>query len=85
MNPVGAEGEAAGVTEDEILEGDDPAELSAATRNVYEVPFVKPVTTQESGPVVHVQVNPPGVDVTTYEVIVDPPLESGATQVTVAV
>jgi hypothetical protein len=62
---VGAPGTVAGVA---LLEAADgtlvPAELAAVTVNVYAVPLVRPDTVQVSGPVVHVQVLPPGDEVT---------------------
>jgi len=62
--PVGEPGTVAGVTE--LLAVDAalvPALFVAVTVKVYDVPFVKPVTTQDSAPVV-VQVAPPGDAVT---------------------
>ena len=44
---VGAPGGAAGVTELEDAELPRPTALIAVTRNVYAVPFVKPVTVVE--------------------------------------
>ena len=40
--------------------------------------MVSPVTVQDNAPAVHVQVLPPGLAVTTYLVIADPPLFDGA-------
>ena len=45
---VGAPGGAAGVTELEDAEVPRPTALIAVTRNVYAVPFVKPVTLVEA-------------------------------------
>ena len=46
---VGAPGGAAGVTADDAVETVPvPAALVALTRNVYDVPFVKPVTVAEA-------------------------------------
>src|SRR4051794_31216600 len=65
-----------GVTE---FEADDagpvPMALVAVTVNVYEVPFVKPVTV--SGPLLPDAVCPPGCAVTVYDVIDLPPLLAG--------
>lgn len=47
------------------------------------MPFVNPITLQLNDPVVHVQVFPPGDEVTVYLVITAPPFESGADQDTV--
>ena len=82
---VGAEGTVAGVTD---ADGDDagelPTALVATTVNVYDVPFVKPVTV----PVLIFPetsvVNPPGEEVIVYLVIVEPPFDTGAVHVTVA-
>ena len=41
-----------------------PARFVAATVNVYAIPFVNPVIVQESGPLVHEHVCPPGFAVT---------------------
>jgi hypothetical protein len=47
--------------------------------------LIRPATTQESAPVVHVQVWPPEPEAaTTYFVIAEPPFDAGATHVTVA-
>ena len=54
-----------------------PATFVAVTVNVYEVPFVRPSTVQNV-PRVAVQENPPGFEVTVYEVINEPPLDAGA-------
>ena len=62
---VGAPATVRGVTAAETIEvAPVPAALVALTRNVYDVPFVKPVTVQERGPVVHAQVRPSGLAVT---------------------
>ena len=72
-----------GVTAFEGTEaGPVPAALVAVTVNVYPVPFVNPVTV--IGLPVPLAVSPPGDDVTVYEVIVVPPLEAGASKLTVA-
>ena len=55
------------VTEEEALEADEvPDEFVAVTVNVYAVPFDNPVTVM--GLLEPVPVNPPGDDVTVYEV-----------------
>ncbi len=59
-----------------------PIALLAVIVNVYDVPFVNPVTIQDVLTVVHVFV--PGLDVTVYEVIIEPPLLAGAEKETVA-
>jgi len=68
------------------LETDDgipvPKELVAVTVKVYTIPFVSPVII--TGLDVPIDVTPPGDPVTVYEVIVLPPLETGAVKVTVA-
>jgi hypothetical protein len=79
---VGAPGTPWGVT---LFEGAEaapvPTELVALTVNVYDVPFVRPVTVQ--GDVAHVPVCPPE-DVAVYERIVAPPLLPGGVKLTVA-
>ena len=62
---VGAPGTVRGVAVTALDEALVPCPLTAATANEYEVPFVRPVTTHESGPLVQVQVIGPGVAVTT--------------------
>jgi hypothetical protein len=57
--------------------------LFAVTENVYEAPFVRPVTVQLRAPAV-VQVNPPGDEVTVYRVMGWPPLLAGASHETEA-
>ena len=57
--------------------------LLAVTLNVYAVPLVSPVTVAVNAPAV-VAVKLPGVDVTVYPMIGEPPLDDGATQLTVA-
>jgi len=60
---VGASGTADGTIADEAAEAVEvPDAFVAVTRNVYEVPFVKPETVQDVNAVVHV--NEPGVEVT---------------------
>jgi len=55
-----------------------PTAFVAVTVNVYDSPFVSSVTTHALVDVV--QVNPPGVEVTVYEVIAEPPVLAGVTQ-----
>ena len=63
--PVGEPGTVDGVTLLEAIEGKPvPTPLVAVTVNVYGVPFVRVETVHESGPVVQVQVLPPGDEVT---------------------
>jgi hypothetical protein len=59
-----------------------PLELVAVTVNVYAVLDCKPVT--EIGLEAPVPVNPPGLEVTVYEVIGSPPSKVGAVKVTSA-
>jgi hypothetical protein len=59
-----------------------PTMFVAFTVNMYDTPFVSSVTTHALEAVVHVK--PPGVEVTTYDVIADPPLLAGVTQRTAA-
>jgi hypothetical protein len=72
-----------GVIEFDDSDGSEfPTLLVATTANVYSVPFVSPVTVSgEAGPL---EVKPPGVDVTVYEVIAAPPSLTGAVNVIVA-
>ena len=73
-----------GVTEAEAADaGPVPTLLVAVTLNVYAVPFVNPDTTAEVAPDVDA-VAPPGVAVTVYPVIAEPPLDAGADHDTVA-
>ena len=81
---VGAVGGPTGLTAaDGELDVDVPATFVAFTVNVYEVPFVSPVTTQVRAPVV-VHVFAPPDDVIVYPVIGEPPSDPGAAHVTVA-
>jgi hypothetical protein len=59
-----------------------PLEFVATTVNVYATPDCKPVTVSGDAP--PVAVNPPGLEVTVYEVIGKPPSKVGAVNVTVA-
>jgi len=82
LTPVGAPGTVRGVTELLGAEfGPSPAAFCADTTKVYAVPLVSPGTVHDV--VVVVQVKLPGVDVTKYPVIGDPP-SNGAVQLTVA-
>ncbi len=60
-----------------------PVAVVAVTVNVCGVSFTKPVTVQLFAPVV-VQINPPGLDVTVYPVIREPPALVGALHETFA-
>jgi hypothetical protein len=60
-----------------------PTEFVAYTVNVYAVPELNPVTL--IGDVDPVAVIPPGEDVTVYDVIAAPPLDTGAVNRTDAV
>ena len=63
VTDVGAPGAVAGTAAADATDATPvPAEFVAAAVNVYEVPFVRPVTVQEVVEVV--QVNDPGEDVT---------------------
>jgi ABC-type cobalamin transport system permease subunit len=80
VTPVGAEGTVAGVTEALAPEGtEDPTEFVATTVNVYAWPLVKPRTVAVV-PLL-VAVNPPGLEVTVYSIMTDPPV-LGAVQET---
>jgi hypothetical protein len=63
-------------------EGLLPVLLVATTVNVYALLFVKPVT--QIGPFAPVPVNPPGLEVTVYNVMIAPPLLRGAVNETIA-
>jgi hypothetical protein len=80
---VGAPGTVAGTTEllvaEEILV---PFAFVAVTVKVYAVPLVNPVIVIGEEPLV--AVNPPGLEVTVYEVIAEPPMFAGGTNVIVA-
>ena len=83
--PVDVEAErpdAIGVAAAEAAEAADvPPVFVAVDVNVYDVPFVKPVTTHDVSGTVTVQVRPPGDAVTVYDTGVPP--ADGATIVTV--
>jgi hypothetical protein len=62
---VGAVGVPAGVTADEAVDGSElPTEFTATTVNVYEVPFVSPVTSHDMFGASAVHVLFPGLEVT---------------------
>ena len=83
VTPVGAPGTVAGVTGADGSEAAPvPTPLVAVTVKVYEVPLVRPLTVQESGPLDQVQVLESGEDVTVYPVMELPPLSAGAVQET---
>lgn len=74
---VAAPGIVNGVTAPEGVEGGEfPALFVATTVKVYAVPLVNPVTV--SGLDAPVAVAPPGLAVTVYPVIGEPPVEEGA-------
>jgi hypothetical protein len=76
LTAVGAPGTVEGTTAAEADEAAPvPDAFVAVTVNVYEVPFVRPVTVHDVVAVVHV--NEPGEDVTVYELIEAPPLLTG--------
>ena len=78
---VGAPGVVAGVAALLALDAlPVPTSFVAVTLNVYAVPLVRPVTV--SGELAPLAVNPPGLEVTVYEVIAEPPFEDGAENVT---
>ena len=67
------------MAEDELP---NPAALVAVTVNLYWVPLVKPVTVIGLEP--PLTVIPPGLEITVYTVIPNPPSELGAVNVTEA-
>jgi hypothetical protein len=70
------------VIDDEGAEGAEiPEALVAVTVKVYEVPLVRPVTSQVVAPF-EVQVSDPGEEVTVYPVTMAPPLLAGVVQLT---
>ena len=75
--PVGVPGTDAGVT---AADGSEPAPaptaFEAVTVNVYDAPFVSPLTVQLVETVV--QLRPPGDEITVYDVTAEPPLFAGA-------
>ena len=82
---VGALAADCGVTAEEEADGtESPISLVATTVNVYGVPLVRPVTTQEEALAAALHVNPPGEDTTVKPVSAVPPLFAGAVKETVA-
>ena len=82
---VGALAADCGVTAEEDDEAtESPISLVATTVNVYGVPLVRPVTTQEEAFAAALHVNPPGEDTTVKPVSAVPPLFAGAVNETVA-
>ena len=82
---VGALAADCGVTDEEDDEAtESPISLVATTVNVYGVPLVRPVTTQEEALAAALHVNPPGEDTTVKPVSAVPPLFVGAVNETVA-
>jgi hypothetical protein len=72
-----------GVTAVDAADGLElPAELVATTVKVYAVPLVRPVTV--IGDAEPVPVSDPGLEVTVYPVMVEPPLDIGGVKLTVA-
>src|SRR4051794_24141251 len=81
LTAVGASGTPEGTTALEATEtGPSPTALWATTRNVYEVPLVRPLTTM--GLLVPLPGWFSGVEVTVYAVIAVPPSDAGATNAT---
>ena len=79
----GASGTVAGANvADDVDGGLSPMLLVAVTAKVYPVPFVRPVTTQDSAAVVHVFA--PGFELTVYTVIGLFPSSTGGDHETVA-
>ena len=79
---VGAPGTVTGVAEFEADEAElVPVPLVAVTLKVYAVPLVRPVIV--IGDDVPVAIILPGLDVTLYPVIAEPPFETGAVKVRV--
>ena len=75
--PVGAPVTVDGTTADVAVEAEPvPDTFVPVTVNVYDVPFVRPVTVHEVVAVLHV--NEPGAEITVYELIAAPPFETGA-------
>ena len=81
----GVVGGGAGVTAvDAFDDAPSPTELVAETVNVKEVPLTSVVKVAVRVWPLTVTIWPPGLAVTVYAVIVDPPVDAGALQVTVA-
>ena len=85
VGTLGAVGATVGVTEFEGLDDAEvPIAFIATTVKVYGVPFVRPVTIADVELPFVVVEKFPGDEVTTYEVIGEPPVDAGAVHVTVA-
>jgi len=83
MPIVGAPGTVPGVTRFEGAEaGPLPAALVAVTVKMYAVPLARPPTVM--GDAAPLAVIPAGDDVTVYDVMGEPPFDTGAVNVTVA-
>src|SRR5438874_1726182 len=83
LTAAGGSGVPSGVTEFETADSAlSPAPLVACTVNVYDVPLVSPVTV--TGLELPEPVFAPGVEVTVYETMASPPVETGAVKLTVA-
>ena len=80
---VGALGVVAGIIGNDAIESSEsPLIFVATTVNVYGIPFARPLVVVEL--LVDIDVNPPGLLVTVYFVIVEPPFDIGADQYIVA-
>jgi len=76
---VGAPGTVNGTTAlDAVDDALVPSAFVAVTVNVYEVPFVRPVTVADVAVAPAVAVRPPGLDATVYPVMALPPSYPGA-------
>ena len=65
VTDVGAVGRPAGITADDAVDASEfPTEFTATTENVYEVPFVSPVTVHVVFGAIAVHVLFPGLEVT---------------------
>jgi len=78
---VGAPGTVESTTVPEVAAAPEPALLMASTVKTYEL--YAPIVRKTQLVLELVQVRPPGLAVTRYELIVPPPSSSGAVQVTV--
>jgi len=75
--PVGAPGTVDGTTDNDATDAAlEPDTFVAVTLKEYAMPLVRPVTVHDVDAVVHV--NEPGAEVTVYEEIEAPPVETGA-------
>jgi hypothetical protein len=82
LTPVGAPGAPTTTALETADGGPVPSVFVAVTVNVYEVPFVNPVTV--SGLADPNAISPPGDAVTVYVLIARPPSEDGGLKLTVA-